>query len=86
MFQAAAYIDLTCHVVTPGTYTFAWVGYCTQGETETIVSNHPGYTDASSILSLRSTPDTCLDEVACRASDDQGTHTEQRFRLTNVTG
>lgn len=86
VFHAAQYIDLRCYVITPGSYTFTWVSYCTGSGADVVVSSHGGFTDSSAVLSVRSTPDTCLDVVACRATDDLGSGTEGRFSITNVTG
>ena len=73
-------------MVTPGSYTFDWLGYCTQGAADQLVFTESGITDSTSLLRVRSTPDTCLDLVVCRATDDLGSTAEARFWNTNVTG
>lgn len=84
VFRADQNIQLHCYVITPSSYTFTWVAYCSpSGE---VVFSIGGHTNSSAVLVIRSTPDTCLDRVVCRAEDGAGSIDEDEFWNTNVTG
>ena len=87
VFRAAQNIQLHCYVITPSDYNFTWVGYCSPaGEEEEVVFISSVHTNSSAVLVIRSTPDTCLDRVVCRAEDGAGSMAEDDFWNTNVTG
>ena len=99
MFAAATYTLLSCSAVTPGNYTFDWLGYCTHtegggggvgvggGEDEwDLVFTYAGFSVAMETLKVLSTPLECLDLIVCRATDDLGCVAEARFWNNNVTG
>jgi hypothetical protein len=82
VFRAAQYIDLRCKVITPGNYQFIWEAYCS----DDLIFQSAEYSDISNVVSLSSTPDSCVDVVVCRAMDDAGTTAEDRFYSGNITG
>ena len=86
VYRAAVYIDLHCKVVTPGNYFFNWEAYCLEGGSERLVFHGSNFSDISHLVSVSSTPDTCLDVIVCRAWDDRGSSGEARFTTGNITG